>query len=121
MNSAITIQSSWRGFIVFSSYLIKRYENKAASTIQAHWRGYLQRTSYSIVQEDVSAISLLFLSQHTLLSHACRVLTCHPKGCENPSMCKGPPGTVMVFLPERVCGYHSICMQTFLGQKGMSQ
>jgi hypothetical protein len=48
-NSAISIQSAWRGFIVYSTYLIKRYENKAASTIQATWRGYWQATNYLIL------------------------------------------------------------------------
>ena len=48
LNSAVTIQSHWRGFVVYSTYLIKRYENKAATTIQAYWRGYWQATNYSI-------------------------------------------------------------------------
>lgn len=48
-NSAIIIQSAWRGFVVYSFYLIKRYENKAATKIQASWRGYWQETTYSVM------------------------------------------------------------------------
>jgi len=48
-NSATKIQSAWRGFVVYSTYLIRRYENKAATTIQTHWRGYWQATSFSIM------------------------------------------------------------------------
>lgn len=47
VNSVTTIQSTWRGFVVYSTYLIKRYENKASTTIQAYWRGYEQERKYS--------------------------------------------------------------------------
>ena len=53
-NSATTIQSAWRGFVVYSEYLIKRYENKAATTIQAYWRGYQEATKYSVFYDAVS-------------------------------------------------------------------
>lgn len=58
-NAATTIQSAWRGFVVYSEYLIKRYENKAAVTIQAHWRGYWQLTSYSLVYCEIVKIQAL--------------------------------------------------------------
>jgi len=44
---------------VYSEYLIKRYENKAAVTIQAHWRGYWQLTSYSLVYCEIVKIQAL--------------------------------------------------------------
>jgi len=58
-NAATTIQSAWRGFVVYSEYLIKRYENKAAVTIQAHWRGYWQLTSYSLVYCEIVKVQAL--------------------------------------------------------------
>ena len=58
-NAATTIQSAWRGFVVYSEFLIKRYENKAAVTIQAHWRGYWQLTSYSLVYCEIVKIQAL--------------------------------------------------------------
>ena len=60
-NSAIMIQKTWRGFVFFSTYLIKRYENKAATTIQAHWRGYSQATNFSMLYMAVSIICVLHL------------------------------------------------------------
>ncbi|KAL7548853.1 hypothetical protein ACHAWF_012121, partial [Thalassiosira exigua] len=56
VQAATTIQSAWRGFVVYSEYLIKRYENKAATTIQAYWRGFWQATSYSIQYCEVVKI-----------------------------------------------------------------
>ena len=49
LKSAIKIQSSWRGFIAYSTYLIRRYETQAAITIQAYWRRYWQFTHYSTI------------------------------------------------------------------------
>lgn len=54
VNAAVTIQSAWRCFVVYSTYMIKRYENKAATSIQAHWRGYWQATNYLILCGEVS-------------------------------------------------------------------
>jgi len=53
VNAAVIVQSRWRGFVQYSTYLIRRYENKAATTIQAYWRGYLQSTSYSVLYWEV--------------------------------------------------------------------
>lgn len=58
-NAATTIQSAWRGFMVYSEFLIKRYESKAAATIQAHWRGYWQATNYSFQYLEIVKIQAL--------------------------------------------------------------
>lgn len=42
--------------MVYSEYLIKRYENKAATTIQAYWRRYWQSTNYSILYCEIIKI-----------------------------------------------------------------
>ncbi|EJK71865.1 hypothetical protein THAOC_06654, partial [Thalassiosira oceanica] len=47
--AATAIQSAWRGYIDFSSYLIMRYEARASTVIQAYWRRYRQATTYSIL------------------------------------------------------------------------
>lgn len=67
--SATHIQSAWRGFVVFSTFLIKRYENKAAATIQACWRGYWQATNFADLYCAVSFRIHLFSYYLLNLSH----------------------------------------------------
>lgn len=55
-NSATKIQSAWRRFVCYSTYLIKRYENKAATTIQSIWRGKKQAKKYDSMYCAVSFI-----------------------------------------------------------------
>jgi hypothetical protein len=56
IKAAVKIQSVWRGFITYSTYLIKRYETQAAVTIQAYWRRYWQSTNYSLIYFEVIKI-----------------------------------------------------------------
>ena len=77
VNAAVMIQSRWRGFVQYSTYLIRRYENKAATTIQAHWRGYLQSTSYSVLYWEISVENDVWLhsfANHFTVSH--NILPC---------------------------------------------
>lgn len=57
--AATAIQSAWRGYIDFSSYLIMRYEARASTVIQAYWRRYRQATTYSILIAQVRRINFL--------------------------------------------------------------
>jgi len=59
-NAATAIQSAWRGFMDFSSYLIMRYEARASTIIQAYWRRYSQAATYSITIAQVRRINFLF-------------------------------------------------------------
>ena len=58
-NSAIMIQSAWRGFTDFSAYTIIRYENQAATIIQSRWRGYVHSTNYCIMLIEIVRIQAL--------------------------------------------------------------
>lgn len=122
-NSAVTIQSAWRGFVVYSFYLIKRYENKAATKIQASWRGYWQETNYSVMYCAVCVVKFIlrFFSFHGLHSEPSFIFHFFVSDCENSSVSQGSPRSLLACLPEQLRHHHSSFVTALPCKEGVSQ
>lgn len=56
LNSAIKIQTTWRGYVHYSNYIIHKFERHAAITIQRYWRGFRIFSQFVILTYDVIRI-----------------------------------------------------------------